>query len=344
MRKQKNMTNRIKEKLQNLYKKSKESIGKRVTKYGEKANWGSLATILIGYITLDAYRSIGPAVAEYQGKKLLYTFSNIITVLLIIAAIWEFLCLMSDMRIGGVIRRIPEWGRKLWTRFRACPPKTKWIFSTAVVVVFIGGALGWKFLYHDWHTTECYTSIVEIYGLPQGMGEPLSEEEQDQQAGYWRIEEYPNQHRVILTYVESYQQLEIMREYSSAYYMQLFQTPARIEYTYDVNPDRFHAYGQDSFVSAEENGYRDPLAVSYYGSNDKLLLQLNRENGDTFAVKGYASGEQPQLWNSTLLRIPDGQEAGNGFASQRIETMYNADGLPEARRLNQGTKIGRAHV
>lgn len=337
MRKNRHVSSQAKDKLKKLSTGVKEYFTEMVAKYQEKANWGSLATILTGIIALEAFRSIGSAIAAYQGQTRIYTLSNLFTFILGVAGIWEFLCLLSEMRAGRLVSAAGRWAGKLRKGFQEAPSWCKWGICVAMVVIVVLTVCGIKFLYYDRHTVECYASIEEIYGIPCGVGEPLSEEEQEQRAGYWKIEEYPNQHRLILTYEESYRHPEIMREYSSACSMQLFQTPARIEYLYEVDQDRFQACDQEGFLAAGENGYRTPLTISYYSSHGRLLLQLGRRKDDVFSVEHYASGEQPQLLNSTLLRIPDGQKAGNGLASQQIETLYNAQGLPEVRRLNQGT-------
>lgn len=334
MGKRSNKWKNFKNILQKYCHKLKELTIKNVKEYQKKANWGSLATMLTGIVALDTFREIGSAIAKYQGRELIYTLSFIFTIIIATAAIWEFLCLIHVDRLGSAVCRC---GGKLWKWFKTRSPKWKLGSFVGILVVAITIVLCWKFFYYDKCTTECFASIVEIYGIPRGVGNPLSQEEKNQQSGYWQIDEYSNQHRIILTYVESYQQLEIMRQYSTVYNMQIFQTPARIEYTYAVNADKFYSYGQNSFLTAKENGYREPLTISYYGSNGKLLLQLNKEEEDAFMVERYSSEEQPQLLNSTLLRIPDGKEAGNGLASQHIETTYNADGLPEMRRLAQGT-------
>lgn len=61
------------------------------------------------------------------------------------------------------------------------------------------------------------------------------EEERDKYAAYWKINDYSFFNFMELTYVEPYNQLEVMKENSTAYGMSLFQPTVRIEVHYERN-------------------------------------------------------------------------------------------------------------
>jgi len=318
------------------YSHLKKAIKNASLEYQKKVSWSSFAAMLAAIVTLETYRSIGSAMAVYQGREGIYIISYLFTVIISIIAIWEFFCLTASLHMGSIWRTVCR-RVKLWQYFKKSSYKLKWGLLSIIIALMIIVPVAWKYLYYDKCITEYYASVVEVYGIPNGVGDPLSVEERGRRAGYWRIEEYPNQRKIILTYVDGYQHMEIMRQYSSAYHMQVFQTPARIVYNYTSNPDKFRSYSQDSFMVAKENGYREVLKVSYYGDNGKLLLELAKNDDDTFRVERYSSEDAPQLLNSTLLRIPEGQTAENSLSSQQINVTYNSEGLPAMRRLDQST-------
>lgn len=172
--------------------------------------------------------------------------------------------------------------------------------------------------------------------MPDGVGEVLSKGERDGRSNYWKIQRFPNQ--FVLTYAEPYGQLEVMKRHSTAYNMSVFQPTARIVYDCKKNEDKYHSISQDAFSLAKDFGFLEPVRVTYYGSDGKQHMQMERNSSDRMEITSYSSEEQPQLLQSTLLRVPDGKSAGNGMKSQQIEVTYGSDGRLLTCSLSSGKK------
>ncbi len=284
--------------------------------------------LLANVLTIATYCSIKPVLAEYQDIELLYYISFAAVWLMSVYAFWQFLCLIGSERLGWVIHSIAKVFGYVAHNARDSRFLLRLVCAVFGMVVFAGIIL------FNWHSTSYYASVEEIYGIPKGVGMPLSSGEREERSDYWKIEKYQFRKHIRLTYIESYRQLDIMREYSTIYNMALFQPSARIEYTCKKNEDKYRSYGEKSYTTAREQGFWEPQKISYYNSSGKLLLEEQRNDGDKFEIQTYVSKDMPQLLHSTLLRIPDGQTAESGITSRQIETRYNSDGLPETRRLN----------
>lgn len=182
--------------------------------------------------------------------------------------------------------------------------------------------------------TTYYRAVVETYGVPVGLGDSLKEEELDEYAPCWKIEEYKRRGRIKLTYLEPYRSLELMEQYSTVYGMALFKPSARIEISYTKDREKFNNMSQEVFAAARGNGFREAEEISYYSSSGRLTLQLKQNQYGKYDVTHYEARDMPQLYNSTLLRVPEGQTIGNGLAFQQMEVTYNKAGLVEERRLS----------
>ena len=162
-----------------------------------------------------------------------------------------------------------------------------------------------------------------------------------------------------VTHEEAYHEDEIMREYASIYNMSFFQPVDHMVYQYKKNKRKFRTLGDEkAYMAADENQFREPVKISYYNGSDKLILQLEKDGErDCFDILTYSLDSEPQLLNSTLLRIPEEEEEEEeeeedsrkklekderisrnairtSIMSQEIEVTYNADGLPETRRIS----------
>ena len=183
----------------------------------------NIATLRTGFAAFEVYRSLSFDEAEYQGETLLYYFSVAAPVIIWSVIAWELICLIG-------VRRWKDIGAGIAKRKRGllC------IAVAAIATVCIG-----SFCYFNTCETQYFDEVVEFYGIPDGVGDPLTEEQRKERAGYWRIDDYPGKHRLILTYVDAYGQLELMRQYSTAYDRMLFQPVARIEYCYKKSKDKY---------------------------------------------------------------------------------------------------------
>lgn len=195
--------------------------------------------------------------------------------------------------------------------------------AVSVLAVLALGIVGG----YNYSKTEYYAFIAEIYGIPVGQGEPLSSEERQQKSGYWKIQDYRFQHRIVLTYQEPYGHMEVMKKYSTAYSMPLFQLSTRIEFYYEP-------WVRDSDDEHASDKSRRPKNIVYYGDNGKILMELKKIDDDRLEITEYSSDDRPQLFQSTLLRVPDDQSTETSISPRQIETIYNADGRPEVRRFS----------
>lgn len=331
-------------------------------------NIAGLATGAIAFVT---YLALTPALAQYQKVEGARKFSNIAMVFVGVVAVWELLCvvgyrrlrrfaiflrktgesaadkvrrycpwlfitchvifaLLLIMAVGvglaavGVFRWLKQAARKI---DRECP----WIIKACVPVLLVSVVIVY---YWKPEVTYC-TLLTEIYGMPSEAGQ-VSDKVTDMEGGrpYWKIEEYPRRRRMTLTYMEPYGQPELMGQYSSAYGMAFFQPSARIEVEYQVDQSKYGSMSQEAFEAARGNGFREPVEISYYNSGNRLTLRMEKNSYGKFEITRYSSRDVPQLFNSVLLRIPEGKTIENDLTSQQIEVTFYPDGRPKTRRLS----------
>lgn len=321
----------MRQKIKNVCCKLKEKAGKamavflnQIDKNHEKGSWVNLAGLGADAVVFAAYRALSPLVAEYERTDGIRSFSAFAGYMILFIGIWEFLCLTGSGwlrflgRAAGGYTKMAAWGRK------------------AAGIAAIGIMLAVCLAVGLWekHEVTYYKELVEIYGVPVGLGDPLKEEELDEYLSCWKMEEYKRQGRITLTYMEPYRSLELMEQYSTVYGMTLFKPSARIEVTYTRDREKFNGMGQEIFAAARDNGFREAEQISYYNSSERLTLRLKKNRYGKFEVTHYRAQDMPQLYHSTLLRIPEGQMIGNGMAFKQMEVSYNKAGLVEERRLS----------
>lgn len=339
------MSDKTKEKLKKL-----GALLKKKMKEGHKnSRWIEVMELLVSAITLTTYCAISPILAEYHGKKAVYWTASSVIILLLVIAFWKFICLIKYKTwekffssLFSLLKKtagfIPRW-------FHA--PRSIFILLFAVIM---GTCIG--IFLEQFHTTEYYASIMEVYGIPVGVGAPLSTEKPENCTDYWIIEEYPLRRTIIVTHENAFDEQAVMEDFSSIYNMAFFQPVDRMVYKYGKNKEKFRALNDEkSYLAAVDNSFREPREISYFDSHGKLLLHMQKEDAsDTFAILTYSMDSAPQLFNSTLLRIPE-KEAdlnekqerdeiisrnaiGASILSQKIEVTYNSDGLPDTRRIS----------
>lgn len=297
-------------------------------KRNRSACWMNIATLLAGLAAFEVYRSLSLADARYEGKTMLYHFANCAPLVICLVIVWEFICLVGLERWGKILTGIRRGSKKVWeSRGWKCA------VGMAATAALAGVLYS---LFVNQCETEYYSEITEFFGIPEGVGNSLSEEEREGRAGYWRLDNYPRKHRLVLTYVDAYGQPELMREYSSAYNMMFFQPAARIEYYYKENKNKFHAYGKEIYNRAGERNFREPEKIIYYASNGQVLMELSGAGDEKLKVESYASEKGVQLSGSTLFRVPEGQTAGSSVTSWQLECRYDTDGRPLERKLGAG--------
>ncbi len=338
------------QKIKKTLRKFGNSLKEKIERSGKGSRWVDFMQMLVSAITLTTYCTISPILAEYQGKKAVYWTAVCVIVLLLVIAAWELVCLVGYNNWKNLFYGLYSLLQKAVNviRKRRCSSRSVYLIPLAVII-----AACVLFIFLQVHSTKYYSSIVEVYGIPVGVGEPLSFKERKYCADYWKIEDYAFRKYMVITHEDSYHENEIMGQYSSIYNMAFFQPVDHMVYRYRKNKDKFQRLDDEkAYMTADTNGFREPIEISYYNSSGKLLLALKKdEDGDSFDVLSYSVDSMPQLLNSTLLRIPEEEEGdgrgteerdemisrnaiGNSIMSQEIEVTYNSDGLPETRRIN----------
>lgn len=338
------------QKIKKTLRKFGKSLQKKIERSGKDSRWVDFMQMLVSAITLTTFCAISPILAEYQGKKAVYWTAVSVIILLLVIAVWELICLVGYDNWKKLFYGVYSLLRKAVNviRKRRCSSRSVYLIPLAVMITACV-----LFIFLQIHSTKYYSSIVEVYGIPVGVGEPLSFEERKCCADYWKIEDYAFRRYMVITHEDSYHENEIMGQYSSIYNMAFFQPVDHMVYRYRKNKDKFQRLDDEkAYLAADTNGFREPTEISYYNSSGKLLLALKKdEDSDTFDILSYSVDSMPQLLNSTLLRIPEEEEGddgeteerdemisrnaiGNSIMSQEIEVTYNSDGLPETRRIN----------
>lgn len=309
--------------------KLRDTLKSRIDKGSNKYSWSDFVELLASMATLATYFTISYAVAEYEKKVWLYIFYAVALAGMIYLTACKFICLFP----WNICKKICLWVVKkvkaIVTRLREVYIRIR--FAIPAVIALAG------LLIYNYHNTEYYREVVEIYGVPVGTGEPMTLEERKNCAGYWKIENYPIKKQIKLEYQEPYGQMEIMRDKSTLYGMRMFQPTPHIVCRYRKGKkDKYRGYGQEHFITAKNCNFREAVKTSYYFDDNKLLLELERiGDGDSFQIISYSLENIPQLLNSTLLIAPEDEDSQRAILSQQVEVTYNEDGLPETRKLNQ---------
>ncbi len=293
-----------------------------------------IADLIEKILTLATYCSIGYMIAQYRNQGIIYWFAFCSAVFMCAFLFCKVISYIASYVKGDKWKSYTEWTNKLGSRIwcKLCESK-RWRMGTV-----IGTLLLFWFGYSIWISsiTEYYAMVTEVYGMPDGVGEALSWRERGGRAGYWKIQKF--HHKFVLTYVEPYGQLEVMRQHSTAYSMSVFKKTSRIVYDCKKNKGKYRSIGEEAFSLAEDFGFLEPVRVSYYGSDGKLHMEMERNRSGRMEITNYSSEDQPQLLQSTLLRTPEGETDGNDMKSQQFEVTYNPDGRPLTCSLSSGKK------
>ena len=310
----------IKQKLHNLISKAKGAIDR-----GKKDVTTNIISTLPDFVAMLVVIAIRPAIAGYQGTEFLYYCALFSAVVLGAFLLLQVICGIGYGRI-----------ERLWKRLRLDVCKVRSLQKKAFLFFLIpfGAGLLIFVICSKYCKTECYVSVAEVFGLPEGVGEPLKENEAELLAGYWKIKNYPFAHKMTLTYETNYSQMDLIQQHSTLYNMMFFKPPVRVEYSYgkDRDNDKYRAYGQEYYLNMYDRHFKIPLEISYYSSSDKLLLQMERNDNGQFDIIAYSREDMPQLLNSTLFQLPKGETMERTTVSG-IEVTYHSDGFPQSRRL-----------
>lgn len=297
----------------------------------ESSGLPNIAAMLTDMMVIYVYHSMSRITAEYQNETVAYIASWIIYVLLVVFVIWEILCMLGPEGLEKLYDAIQSGANDAYRICRA--------YWKVILPVLCGISLFFVSVMFLWRTTEYYAEVVEVYGIPNGMGAPLTAAERKERAHYWKLIEWPCINKMVLTYKDAYGQPELMRQYSTAYNAGLFQSPERVEIKYRKGSrKKYRALSEEAYKTANDNHFREPQEITYFSSNGKVLLRLKAGTDGAMEIRDYSVEDAPQLLNSTLLRRPDNNESECGLTQYRIDVSYGSNGLPRTRRLKS-----RAH-
>ncbi len=224
-----------------LLRKLKEKIDKK----NKNRGWHDFAQMLMNMATVAAYCTISLAFAEYQKTEWFYIFSIMVILFFGGLSIWDFVCLLGWGKIKNFFKGLRSGIEDLFLWMKEAYPRLRLVLPAMAVLI--------GFTVYNYHDTKYYRNVAEVFGIPMGVGEPMSAAERQNCAGYWKIQNYPIKSRVELEYQEPYGQMEVMREYSSLYGMRMFQPAFRIVCCYRKGErDKYRSYGQEYFMTARE--------------------------------------------------------------------------------------------
>ena len=338
----------MRNKIKDLLGKLAKFITKKIKQGRKKCRWFDVTELFVNAITLTAFCTISPILAEYQGKKAVYWTAVIVIVLLMATAAAEIVCLVGSRNCRKFFCGVYNLSIKALDAIRKWVHAPRFIYKLTLAVVVGICVLS---VLCQIHSTKSYTAVTEKFGIPVGVGKALRESELEDRADYWTIEHYWFRRTMIVTHEDAYHKDEIMGQYSSIYNMDFFQPVDRMVYKYKRNKKKFRQlYDDQAYLRASRNKFREPTKISYYNGSGKLLLQMKkRDDSDVYDILTYSVDSEPQLFHSTLLRIPEEEDnkekqekdeiiarnaTGSSIMSQAIEVTYNSDGLPDSRRIS----------
>lgn len=343
-------------------------IEKVINRNHKKSSWVNIAMLITNMLGFLAYCIISPVLAEYYGQSVIQIFSKIAIVIIFAITLWEGICLLGYQNLKKIKKFFSFLGKKVFdfcgkyfTLFAVIIKcllnifititsisffivyllylSNKWVKSKKKFIDNYSWLIGYIFFIlilifcTKSDITYC-TSVVEVYGIPTKTGEELTKKERENCAAYWKVKDYSILNYMELTYVERYKQLDLMKQNSTAYGMSFFQPVARIEIYYKKDKSKYLSLKQDSYIKARNNKFREPKKITYYNNSNKIILTLEKNKYGKFDITYYSSTDIPQLLNSTLLYTQNEDVIENNMTSQQIEVTYNAEGLPETRRLS----------
>lgn len=226
-------------------------LEEKIDEKNKKRDWHDFAQMLMNMATLAAYCTISLALAEYQKTEWFYYFSVVVILLFGGLSFWDLLCLVRWKKLKHFFKHLWNGIKTMFFWIgKACSRSHLIHLATFILIGFT--------VVYNYHNTKYYKSVVEVYGIPLGVGEPMSVEERQNCAGYWKIKSYPIKRTVELEYQESYGQMKVMRQYSTLYGMGIFQPASRIVCYYRKGEkDKYRGYGKEHFMTAREHDFKE---------------------------------------------------------------------------------------
>lgn len=280
--------------------------------------------LLVNIIALWTYLSISPIIADYLGNGYFRTAILTIILLFLIISILKLFFYFKTPLLQCLCCL-----SKICSGWKGLSGKRKLVFSfTAMACVSLV-----ILAYHASYKSSYYSSVTEVYGLPVGIGESLDRETRENLANYWEIKKYVFRRVIELKYKNGYGNSSLMKQYTSQYSMSFFEPPVCIRYTYIKNHSDIRKRGEEAYIEAEKNGYREAEKITYYDDGGKTVLTMKKEGKDRYNVMDYSVKDMPQLLNSTLYKAPEDSKMEKNLIAH-FDVHYNVRGLPETRMIS----------
>lgn len=154
----------------------------------------------------------------------------------------------------------------------------------AASILATGGYFASKAIEAEKPITSYFRDITEQYGLPVGLGEPLSAAEAATAVDYWRIDDYPSKGITEASFVSFGPNFDLIDENSHRYRHLIFPKAAKARYSYDAD---------------KEKGTRLVRSCTYLDSNGAEVAQAIYSGANSFSFT--ARTKQPPLLGSTFF-------------------------------------------
>jgi hypothetical protein len=168
-----------------------------------------------------------------------------------------------------------------------------------------------------------YDDVVEVYGLPRGIGDELSKNERLTSFDYWEIRENKLNKTYTLSLVTSSGvPMELIRDNSTLYSLDYFQKPARIVYWY------------------KDDGGGNPIITraEYQRSDGKKLIELKYDTKAQFKVTTFVDSNGTALFNSRIYKVVD-SDYRSIQAPAMLQVEYDDNGYVAKRRIIAQTGV-----
>ena len=238
----------------------KKNLKNGIKKGHDQKNAMTFLELLGSMIAAASCSAAGPAIAEYKGEGMLYYMSKCAIIVTSAMMSWFLICIVGYERL----QRLGAGIRKAKQKLAGCIYGSKWgkpaVCIAALVIIFT---------LYNWHGTSYYSSVTEVYGIPVGVGEPLSYRIRKERSGYWKIKDYSFRKCIEVTYEEPYHQMKLMSEYSTAYSMSFFSR----RHEWSINMKKIKV----NFVIMDRNSILRPGKINF-GHLRRCAIMVTMEN------------------------------------------------------------------
>jgi hypothetical protein len=178
-------------------------------------------------------------------------------------------------------------------------------------------------LYSLSNVRDYYVAVNEVFGLPQGVGEKLSESDRNGLAEYWEISENILNNSYTLSFITKSGTVELLNANSTLYAMDYFQKPAKVVYNYIKG----------------KNAHKTVTTVKYQTTGGLTLIELDYTDAENASIRTFEGSENTKLLNTRLYMVVNSDYRALAPIS-KMHVTYDSDelhptfGLPKTRTID----------